>query len=359
MTYIPKDATQVTQAWLGAFLQAEGLRLLSAEPLAGGQMSDLLRVRLRDAGKRLPSTLVIKTASTSRRNRRLALSFDSYRKEALFYRQLAPHLDVRAPQCHASDLAPDGSRFALALEDLGAGGAVSQLASASEAQTMEAMRALARLHASAWTGAERQLGLFPDAGGAALPLQAARAWLPRFADAVRASADGFGRMLARALAATGVDLPPEVAAPLRRYAERPMDFLPALLDLPQTLIHSDFRLANLFFSGSGITVIDWGDYCLGPAAFDVALFLSTSLSIERREAWGGKAIEHYCAALAEAGIDYRAEDCRQACQALMPACFYLPAMLAAGVERQELDLAAELLRRMAAFAVGLSGTSCP
>ena len=52
-----------------------------------------------------------------------------------------------------------------------------------------------------------------------------------------------------------------------------------LMEVPQTFIHGDFRLDNLFFYGDGtsIAVIDWQGYAYGPATWDVARFLVGSL----------------------------------------------------------------------------------
>ena len=345
MAYIPKNGTEVTEPWLRDFLQANDLRLLSAELLPGGAMSDLLQVRIATASDLLPETLVLKVPSSTPTSLQLALHFDSYRKESLFYRHLAPRLAAQAPRCHANELAANGSRLALALEDLTGLAEVSQLESASEAQTMQAMRTLAQLHASAWPGRHSQLSLLPDAASA--PLPEAHPWLPRFADAVAASQPGFTEMVAQALAATGIDLSPETAATLRQYTDNPQIQLPAFLELPQTLIHGDYRTANLRFPSpkEPARILDWGDYSWGPAAFDVVNFLVTSLSPEDRQAWEEDALAEYSATLAQAGIAYPPEACLEHCQRLLPPCLYLPALLAA---LGDLPLATTLLHRLAA-----------
>ena len=51
-----------------------------------------------------------------------------------------------------------------------------------------------------------------------------------------------------------------------------------------TLIHLDLRLDNLLFSpdGTTVTVIDWQGVGVGPASWDLAYFISQSLTIENR-----------------------------------------------------------------------------
>ena len=77
-----------------------------------------------------------------------------------------------------------------------------------------------------------------------------------------------------------------------------------LMEVPQTFIHGDFRLDNLFFYGDGasIAVIDWQGYAYGPATWDVTRFLVGSLDPEDRSAKVLDLLKNYHGLLVDRGI---------------------------------------------------------
>ena len=197
--------------------------------------------------------MIIKLATDDPARLDMALSFDSYRKETRFYRHLAKYFDVRVPASYLNDITPDGDCFLLGLEDLGAWTLVDQAASVDESRTMQAMRTLAALHASSWNRNEHGL--------------------PAFDAAVAASAAGFcGNAGPGGSSKQGLCPRRKSRQLLVNYASEPGLLTPTFLEAPRTLIHSDFRSANIFFSDDGgkAAVVDWGDYAFGPAAFDLA-----------------------------------------------------------------------------------------
>lgn len=52
---------------------------------------------------------------------------------------------------------------------------------------------------------------------------------------------------------------------------------------PKTLVHGDFKAANLLFGASGVTAFDWQWTGVGLGAMDVAYLLNTSVGIEALE----------------------------------------------------------------------------
>jgi hypothetical protein len=69
-------------------------------------------------------------------------------------------------------------------------------------------------------------------------------------------------------------VPPDVAAAIGAIHRDPERFANAFAGSPPTLVHGDYRLANLGLREDRVVVIDWGSSCvLGPAALDLAWYL--------------------------------------------------------------------------------------
>ena len=246
-----------------------------ARPLdAGvGAFSSLFRVELAyDAQPRdLPGSLVLKLPSSIAANRDRALAFDLYRREALFYREVAPTLAVRVPRCYWSSVGSDPAHAALLLEDLQGLSRGDQLTGLSVAQARRAVGWVAAMHAQWWEA--QQL--------------ADLAWLPRLGGwtegelvhAYQSQWRAFARTFANALEPASLDagarLCDELEALLRELAAS-----------PRTLLHGDFRADNLFFGarsrGGGVAVIDWQLCCSGRAACDVAYLVCQSMPVAAR-----------------------------------------------------------------------------
>jgi hypothetical protein len=73
------------------------------------------------------------------------------------------------------------------------------------------------------------------------------------------------------------------------------------MNAPQTVLHGDARVGNMLF-GERFVLIDWQAVRLGVAAFDLAYFLTLSLTAERREANEARAIAAYHARLVAHGV---------------------------------------------------------
>ena len=88
---------------------------------------------------------------------------------------------------------------------------------------------------------------------------------------------------------------------------------------PRTLIHADLHLDNVIFDGRGnarsAVVLDWQTACIGSPAWDVALFLFDSLSIDDRRAAENALLQRYATLLAEHGVGgYTVEELRADCR---------------------------------------------
>ena len=83
---------------------------------------------------------------------------------------------------------------------------------------------------------------------------------------------------------------------------------------PQTLLHGDYRLDNLFFGADGadsdLYVIDWQAVAVGNGLSDVAYFLVGSLDPPAAAAAGEGLLRTYHSTLVEHGVrDYGFDDC--------------------------------------------------
>ena len=86
----------------------------------------------------------------------------------------------------------------------------------------------------------------------------------------------------------------------------------ALCKAPTTLVHCDLRLDNLFFGDDEVIVFDWQLVRRGPAAYDVAYFLSGALDEEADASDVDLLLATYHEALCAAGVtDYALTNLRR------------------------------------------------
>ena len=306
---IPASLEEVGTGWLTQMLRASGslgdahVEQVTAHRIGEGSgfVGDLARLELvyDRAAPGAPTTLVAKLPTLAR-NRDTAELGGSYEREIRFYREVADTLPIRTPRCLGAaydrargqrlalllvrllDCAPArarrlaferarravasrGRRYVLLLEDLGGLVPGDQVAGCSREQAEAALRAAASLHASHWESAAlRRIW-----------------WGLSFYLAPRTAQMFFRDGMVSVLREAGPAVSPRVQELMEHLREHGTRFLRSLRRLPRTLIHSDFRLDNLFFSSVGseppVTVCDWQTVGPGPAAYDVAYFVASAL----------------------------------------------------------------------------------
>ena len=203
--------------------------------------------------------------------------------EAHFYRELAPHLDVRMPTPYYAAVDESADQAIIVMDDVVALG--GQFLNAFTPYTLETTRdtlgQLAVLHTSTW-------GPTPLAD---------RAWLaPRIADLVgRFTPDLLQSLLDDGRAP---DVAPElrdavaVTEATRRVGERDAT----------CVIHGDTQSGNAYLDCDGRACwLDWQIAQRGRWSTDVAYHLSTVLDIDTRRAHERDLLEHYLGALEAAG----------------------------------------------------------
>ena len=228
----------------------------------------------------------------------------------------------------------------LVLEDLARLRVADQIAGCTAADAETVIDAIARHHACWWEGQRF----------AALP------WLKTFSTppfpAVMAA--NFEAAWPRVLDGIGADL----SQMLRVFGERFPALVPWFLQEvtrpPHTFLHGDLRLDQLFFGvdadDPALTALDWQITSKGRGAYDVAYFLSQSLTTETRRSCESQLIERYAEGLAEHGIDYPRDELWRDYRLTTSWCFAYPVIAAGRIDLandRQLQLLRSILERAA------------
>lgn len=303
---IPGEPAELTPEWLTRALREHGalagdaaVTSYQTEPLGEGSGFIGLLLRLRpwysgDAGK-VPPTLIAKFPSPAPGARAIGKLYGAYEREVRFYSEIAQDIGLRAPQCYFSGMDADADRYFLLLEDLATAGRIGdQVAGCSEAEAMMVVGELAGFHAAWWNS----------------PRLDEIAWLPRGPDLVRVSMQGlYPQVQGKFMELFGDRLTAEIAGTMDTLGERVVAMLPELEAGPQTIVHADFRLDNMFFGNPEapyeLAVIDWQAPNRSNGAYDLAYFVSGSMPPERRRACEMALIRRFHERLVEGGVrDY-------------------------------------------------------
>lgn len=207
-----------------------------------------------------------------------------YRREADFFRHVAPGLSVGLPRCWFAGGNVDQDQGIVILDDLRATGCTfgDVLQPATPDLVAQSLPILATLHAGSW-----------GAGPARYP------WLDEFTP-IRAVADvmfdaqywdgHFG----------SPDAPPVPADLLdRERTTRAIRVLWASNDrAPQALSHGDPHLGNTYVDADGRPgFLDWQGLCAAPPIDDVAYFITGALTVEDRRTHEQDLLRTYLGAL--------------------------------------------------------------
>jgi aminoglycoside phosphotransferase (APT) family kinase protein len=256
----------------------DGAELVRVEAVAGrARMSRTARLAIRDsAGTR--STVFAKWPSRSARVRRMARSSGAYRREVLFYRELAGSRPVRLPRAYACHHDVETDDFVLLLEDF-AGARAGDTLTASAADVDRVLRTIATLHAR-WLDDDR-LGSIPWLAAAADP-RLQRYPLERI---FRAAARGRFR-----------------TDPARAVLSLLRGGLPGPAYGRRTLVHGDLHADQaLFPAGADSVIVDWQLVRPGTVGLDTARLVTLSLTPEERRRHETSLLATYRRALQERG----------------------------------------------------------
>jgi len=229
-----------------------------------------------DEQRGAPDTLFCKMASLDPQHRAAIGATGMGAREARFYRDLAPSLQMRMPTCYFAAADDDGA-FLLLLEDLrstgctvsdGTWGVSSELAKGALAD-------LAALHVH-----------FEDEA----LLADIRPWI----SANPPGASGFTQHMLRQVVDTHRDILSEAyVAVAEMYIADPVTVDALWHSGRQTVIHGDPHICNVFFDGPRVGFLDWGLLAVSTPMRDVTYFLTVAMDPEDRRQAERELLQHY------------------------------------------------------------------
>lgn len=280
---LPVDASDLSPAWLSEVLGADvvGVEILDHAVATNQRVRIGLTYSAAGAG---PGSLFVKLAPLDPAHREMIGASGMGEREAQFYGHVAPSVDLRVPGAHWAATSDDGG-FALVLEDLAAAGCAFSDGSwgVTADAAAGALEDLARFH-----------GRFADPAERA----ALAPWLA--APRARRTELTAGR-LRTVLGEHGDALTPAYVAAGELYVEHHAA-LDALWNAgPQTYIHGDAHIGNVFLDGSRVGFLDWGLSRLSTPLRDVSYFLTMTVDTEERRRSERDLLRLYVEALRAAG----------------------------------------------------------
>ncbi|MEZ5225767.1 MAG: phosphotransferase [Acidimicrobiales bacterium] len=298
-----RNNDDLNAAWLTQVMRADGLDVtvasLRRESLGEGVglMSGLERLCIEYAEGDGPEVLILKRPSDNDANRSVASLFDLYRREVLFYRDVADRCAATMPGIYYADI--DGDDFTLIVEDLSSRVLGDQIAGATLDQAQAVMRWMGRLHASFWDRVEDDTLEFlpmvhPSYSSEGLMQGAAFGWDPMV--------ENFAEVI-----------PTHLAGLKDRFLAALPTIFEWMATAPLTVIHGDVRMDNLFFGASAedepVVAVDWQGALRGRAAQDLGYFMGGNLPTEIRREHEQDLIGAWHTELTASGVsDYTADD---------------------------------------------------
>lgn len=279
----PQDGGGTELSGVQALLSARhpGVRVASVEVVDEHELTNAhARLRLTyDEPAGAPEHLFCKVPPTEPERRRTINATSMGRREASFYDRLAGTLALRTPTVHGVSLDEATGEFVLLLEDLETTGC---------------------------TVSDGTVGVAPDS--AATALEELAELHVRYEDPARRAADapwvqpaGPGSdyavgMLGFGLAHHRDKLTDAFCAVAERYiADR--HSLQALWHAgPQTIVHGDAHLGNVFDDHGRTGFLDWGMVMVSTPLRDVSYFLTMALDVEARRTHEAELLRHYLSA---------------------------------------------------------------
>jgi hypothetical protein len=297
---VPRSVDEVTPNWLTAALQSHGLdvvvRGVRRRTLGegAGMLSAVELLELDYERGDGPGSMVLKMPTSNDANRTIALTFDVYRREVVFYRDVAALTPAATPEAYFAEL-EDRETAVLLMEDMSQYRLGDQIEGCGPAAAELCMVELGELHATFWNDVDRpELELipclFPSYSSDALLQGASAGWNPMI--------DRFGELVPNHLQG----LKSRYLAAIPRMQEW-------MTTPPLTLVHGDFRLDNLCFGTQPghvpVAAFDWQGCLRAKAVFDLAFFMSGSVPIEDRRTHERDLLARWHETLCHAGVrDY-------------------------------------------------------
>jgi hypothetical protein len=280
---VPVDAADLSPAWLSDVLGADvvDVQVLDHSFATNQRLRIGLEYGTVADG---PPSLFVKLLPVDPAHREMIGASGMGEREAQFYTDVAGAVDLRVPRSYWAASGDDGS-FAILLEDLVATGCAFSDGSwgIPADPAAGALEDLARFHAQ-FTDPVVRAAIAP--------------WLsvPR----VRRT-DLTAQRLRYVLDEHGDALTPAYVAAAELYVEHHARLDELWHDGPQTYIHGDTHIGNVFLDGSRVGFFDWGLSRTSTPLRDVSYFLTMSVEPEARRGCERELLQLYLDSLRAAG----------------------------------------------------------
>ena len=298
---IPDGPTSITASWLRQALSAgvasdlPAIKEVDVEGVGAGVglMGEVLRCRLtyEDDAPFAPDSVIVKLPSPHPKNLKMSKLLQLYKREYSFYLRLAPHVPIHVAALYYGDFEEKSHRFVLVLEDMRGMETGNRIEGATERQAKVAIRTIARLHGSYWNKVDR-----PPIAGLHYSLH------PKYRPLVQLA---YLRCLVPALKNFGDHFSEDMRRLAEAYGPRIADHMADVATQPLTFGHGDFLIDNMFFGPDGsddFAVIDWQVSGISSGLYDVASFMSDSVSTETRRNIERETLREYHDVLCSAGV---------------------------------------------------------
>ncbi|NQT74076.1 MAG: phosphotransferase [Chloroflexi bacterium] len=295
---IPPSVAAITPAWLTDVLQAhvEGVQVKSVEPLSevsGTTTHARIALTYNEVGEKsdFPSSMFLKLPPREFATKVFVSLFNLARNETRFYNEISPEIQSLVPKAYYAKSKVRGPGFILLFEDLNAGGYhfkdVTSRCTPDDAEMV--IRVLGKIHGKYWESPR---------------LTGDLAWLPTYRKDKNVRLNRLMRKwaLKRTLAKFG-DIIPDPVKESGNYINQKYDDLEEYwAQPPQTFIHGDSHVGNMYFSDHDMGFLDWQVVRQGQGMRDVSYFMVASLPTEVRRAHERDLIRLYLDCLAGMGI---------------------------------------------------------
>ncbi|MEM7100970.1 MAG: phosphotransferase [Pseudomonadota bacterium] len=319
VAFLPETPEELTPEWLSEVLGGEVTDLsYSALGDGIGFMGDVLLLNLISKDAAIPSQIVAKLPKKA--NRVMGELLGVYEREIMFFREVGEQVPLRIPITYYSEFDRDAGsekqgeileqidkmplflnkvisvlgnfiaarkkrRYMLLIEYLDGYQPGDQLAGLGVDGCQQVLREIAQLHSKFWETNEIK-GYF---------------WLVDMAVDARIRHGMFNQHSAD----YKFKMPERVTPLIEWLEEHGARFLKEYPTLtPTTLLHCDLRLDNVLFSDSGCAFIDWQLTRAGPAAFDVAYFVTSALDVQATDEEVMQLLHVYHEALRQDGYTF-------------------------------------------------------
>ena len=278
MSRLPTTVASITTDWMTQSLRASGainasttVASLTPHNMGAGVgfMGEVGRLGVTYTGGSGPESVICKIPTQDPMIRGMLAPARVFEREARFYSEIAPQLRT-VPSAHyvAADYANDD--YVLVLQDLGHLRVGDQSAGVTATDAAAVMRTVAGMHAHFWQTTElNSFDWLPMANSDGMKIGS---------EVYKASLPGFMQVFEHAIDADMIPV-------MEQYGANVHQLLDRIAAMPNTVAHFDFRLDNLFFGDSGdVWMIDFQTCSKGGGAYDVAYFMSQSVSTAVRQA---------------------------------------------------------------------------